>query len=48
MVDRVKLDVSGAQQACRGAGPATGERPDAEHEFGEVERLCEVVIGAEG
>lgn len=31
-----------------GGGFAPGERADAQHEFGEVEGLWEVVVGAEG
>ena len=44
---RVELDPGGAQDAGPGGGLAAGQGADAQHEFGEVEGLGQVVVGAE-
>jgi hypothetical protein len=46
-VERVELDPGRPEDAGLGGWPAAGEGADAEHEFGEMEWLREVVVGAE-
>jgi hypothetical protein len=47
VVEGVEFDSGGPEDAGLGGWPAAGEGADAEHEFGKVEWLCEVVVGAE-
>ena len=45
--ERVELDAGGSEDAGLSGGPASGERADPQDQLGEVERLGEVVVGAE-
>ena len=45
--ERVELDAGRAQRPGARGGPAAGQRADAQDQLGEVERLGEVVVGAQ-
>jgi hypothetical protein len=44
---RVKLEAAGPQDPRAGRGLPAGQRADAQDEFGEVEGLGQVVVGAQ-
>ncbi len=47
VVQRVELDPGGAEDPGLGGWSAAGESADAEHELGEMERFCEIIVCSE-